>query len=62
LYLTNAWFPVGHQLCGNHFTLNDLYLIMAQALVASNKNGCVQINFGTLFCREIREYAGLWRS
>jgi hypothetical protein len=28
---------------------------MAQALVASNKNGRVQINFGTLFRREIRD-------
>jgi hypothetical protein len=32
---------------------------MAQALVASNKNGRVQINSGTLICRDMHDYGAV---
>jgi hypothetical protein len=51
LYLTNAWLPFGFNLCGDQYMLNVHHGIMAQGLVASNKNGCFQIDFGTLVCR-----------
>jgi len=49
LYLTNAWLPFGFNLCGDQYMLNVHHGIMAQGLVASNKNGCFQIDFGIWF-------------
>jgi hypothetical protein len=41
--------------------LNVHHGIMAQGLVASNKNGCFQIDFGTLVCWGFRGFSGVFQ-
>jgi hypothetical protein len=41
--------------------LNVHHGIMAQGLVASNKNGCFQIDFGTLVCWGFPDFSGVFQ-
>jgi hypothetical protein len=61
LYLTNAWLPFGFNLCGDQYMLNVHHGIMAQGLVASNKNGCFQIDFGALVCWGFPDFSGVFQ-